>query len=204
MKKVIIAAVATAIAGLATASPFDIKFTGTGAGAGANITWFGNVMNVFAGKLNFVKNPSGPAFTTVCADLGHYISGGQVYNVDLQFSSAAPANVALAGRIVAANFASATSNEQAAALQLAVWEALYDGASTPSFGGGNFCTNGSTHNYDNLATQYYLNCPTNGEALYYKTTGNTGQSQLGVVPEPAALTALLAGMGVLAMRRKRA
>lgn len=202
MKKTVIFAAIIAAAS-ANASLFDMKFVGTGAGQGVGIVFNGSNKNVFAGKLNFKKMPSGPTFSSVCADLGNLITNGQTYGVNSKLSTADSAAVKKAGNIVAANFTSANSNENAAALQVAVWEALYDGASAPSFSSGSFKANLST-SVRAKATAYYNSITTPGTALYLKTTqNNCGQSQLTAVPEPAALASLGLGLALVVRRKTR-
>ncbi|MCE9557630.1 MAG: PEP-CTERM sorting domain-containing protein [Armatimonadetes bacterium] len=185
------------------ASLYDVKFLGTGAGKSVGITINGSNKTVFAGKLNFKKNPSGPSFQTVCADLGVSISGGAVYGVTSSFSNVGTTAVKKAGNIVGASFNSANSNDDAAALQLAVWEALYDGASAPSFSSGNFKTSASS-SVKTKATAYYAKISQAGNALYLKATPTgSGQSQLTAVPEPAALASLGLGLALIIRRKAR-
>ena len=186
-----------------SASLYDVKFLGTGAGKSVAITINGSNKTVFAGKLNFKKNPAGPTFQTVCADLGVSISGGAVYGVTSSFSNVGTASVKKAGNIVGASFNSANSNDDAAALQVAVWEALYDGASAPSFSSGNFKATLST-TVKNKANAYYAKISQAGNALYLKSTpSHAGQSQLTAVPEPAALAGLGLGIALIVRRKAR-
>ncbi|MBL8047599.1 MAG: PEP-CTERM sorting domain-containing protein [Chthonomonas sp.] len=188
----------------AFAAPYTVKFKSTSVGQSTSIKFYGSSKNVFAGKLKFNNVAKGSDFFTVCADLAVQISGGQTYNVNNQFASASPLGIAKAGRIVAKHFNSANTNEKAAALQLAVWEAIYDTGSSPSFSSGNFKATVST-SVKNQAYSYYSAISTPGEALYLKATPtNSGQSQLTVVPEPAALAALVIGAGMIVLRRKKA
>lgn len=204
MKKIFaLTALSTVLAANALATPFDMKFVRVDQGQGVSLTFDSNVMSVFAGKLQFQNQSNGNKFLTVCADLTRPISPGQSYNVDPQFSALSTPAVKRAGNIVAANFFGANTNFKAAALQVAVWEALYDGGSSPSFTGGRFCLNGASQNLTSQATEYYQAICNTGNALHYKTTTNCGQSQLAPVPEPAALTALVAGVGLMVARRKK-
>lgn len=201
IKLTFVAAALGAVA-ISSATPYDVKFKGTDLGKSVSITFFGSTKNVFAGKLRFQAMPAGAQFLTVCADLAHSIYGGQIYKVENKFSAASPLGVQKAGNIVADKFAGANTADKAAALQVAVWEALYDGGSAPSFTSGNFCLNGASSSFKSLAASYYSAISKSGNALYLKTTTNTGQSQLTVVPEPAALAALAIGAGLLIRRKK--
>lgn len=186
----------------AVAAPYTVKFKSTSVGQSAGITFFGNNKNVFAGKLKFQNVASGSQFFTVCADIANQITAGMVYRVENQLASASPLGIAKAGRIVAKHFTSANTNEKAAALQLAVWEAIYDTGSSPSFSSGNFKANVST-SVKNQAYSYYSAISTPGEALYMKAVpADCGQSQLTVVPEPTALGALALGAALIIRRKK--
>jgi hypothetical protein len=89
-------------------------------------------------------------------------------------------NVAKAGNIVAKFFGAARSADQCAGLQLAVWEAIEDGAARPDFGSGRFRSAGSAAVLG-FAQEYYKGLGEPGDALYLQTAGgggNDGQSQI--------------------------
>jgi hypothetical protein len=184
----------------------NIKYMGVDLGQGQAVDYNGTPMNVFAGKLNFLNLNTNVNFKTVCGDLGNVISNGQQWNcVPLQASSVS-ANMGAAGRIVAGAFYLPTNNEQAAALQLAVWEAVYDAgtnAGTADFTTGVFKTNISS-NLLTLANTYYSYVNTPGEAIYFQPNPlNAGQGQLAPVPEPATMLTLGAGLLIAARRRRK-
>lgn len=189
----------------ASAIAFPVVYQSSAAGSSVGVEFFGNHRNVFAGKLRFKDATTNATFLTVCADLANTISGGQAYSVDPSNTNSAAAGISAAGNIVSAHFASANSNDDATALQLAVWEAIYDynGSTAPAFAGGNFGAAASAGILAKAA-QYYASVATPGNATYLKANpSNSGQSQLTAVPEPAALAGLgIAGLMFILRRKK--
>jgi hypothetical protein len=111
-----------------------------------------------------------------------------------------------AGNIVAADFNKATDAQSGAALQLAVWSALYNGGDSFNANGVGFSVTGIDSAVLAQAATYYSDFNLSGSAQYFSITpGIGGQSQLTVVPapEPASMAALGIGIaGLLARRRK--
>lgn len=200
-----IALSATAIA----AQSQMVTFSSTAEGD-STTDWVYNSTNFndrFAGKLNF-SDPGdttglGTAFKTVCVDLDNAISAGNSWQANISLSSAQVGGLNLAGRIVGTYFAGATTNATAKQLQLAVWEAVYDGVAnggTADFAGGIFKSDEATA----TATTYYgaVNTHPWAEAYYITPTGgDRGQAQMTPTPEPATLAVL--GVGALAAMRRR-
>lgn len=181
-----------------------IKFLTTDGGASVDIRYNGNTTSVFAGKLKFQDMTSNVLFNTVCGDLDNHISFGQTYNVNKQLAASVSTTMGAAGNIVAKYFNQATTNTEKAALQLAVWEAIYDynGAGTPNFNAGNFRIVSASNSIKTKAAEFYSAVTITGAAIYFKPDPlNAGQGQLGPVPEPATMAVL--GLGVAALLRKR-
>lgn len=191
--------------GSALSAQANITFLNVDCGQSVNITYNSNARGVFAGKLKFHNNVSNQDMLTVCCDLDNTISGGQTYNCNAFNSSGVGGGITLAGNIVGGGFISASSNEDCAALQLAVWEATYDGVGN---GGVADFTNGIfgadiSGSLLTAATGYYALTGVPGSATYYKPDPlNAGQGQLGPVPEPATYAAVGLGLALL-IRRKR-
>ena len=115
-------------------APFNVQFVGEGLGEKVEISIDGGpIESVFAGKLTFKDGVRSEQ--TMCADVRSPISTGQIFMVQPGPSSGF-ARVAQAGRIVGMFFAKATTPDQCAGLQLAVWKAIEDGSSFPDFGSG--------------------------------------------------------------------
>ncbi len=200
MKNLIMVGLLVGTFGVAQA---NITFLSADIGQSVSIKYNSVVKGVFAGKLKFRDTATNKTFLSVCCDLQHFISSGQSYNVNTLGTAAQSGGLKLAGNIVAAMFTGATTNLQAAALQLAVWEATYDGVSNgtqPNFGNGVFeaTISGSLLNQ---AKTYYSAISTPGNALYLKPSPtNGGQAQMTAVPEPATMLVIA---GALLARRAR-
>lgn len=132
----------------------------------------------FAGKLGFRDRTS--SWESVCADVRSPIGTGDSFTVKTRNSSDIGGNIALAGRIVAKYFKLAKTPQQCAGLQLAVWEAIEDGGSTPDFTSGHFRARAETGVLD-YADQFYTAVDEPGSAMFLQTTqggGGGGQGQL--------------------------
>jgi hypothetical protein len=196
----------------AFASADDLTFLGldySGTLSG-NVTFFNAAKNadqtedVYIGKLLFQDGSN--KIATVCADLGSILDGNShaysVSNTDPTLNT----NLSLAGDIVAADFNKATDAQSGAALQLAVWSALYNGGATFNANGPDFKVTGISNSVLTQAAVYYADFDVHGAAQYFNTpSGFGGQSQLTIspAPEPASMAALGIGIiGLIARRRK--
>lgn len=163
---------------------------------------------VYAGFLDFNESSLGN-IQTVCVDLDHMISGGQVWP-DTIFDSApyGDPGIQLAGNIVAANFANVHTADEAVGLQLAVWEVRYDGAAggNPDFGSGAFTASGYSNDALTAANLFWQDRNTSASATFIRNEDGLGQDQMRTapVPEPASMTALALGaFGFLRRRFKK-
>lgn len=201
-------AIAAALLSIARpASAELISFNGTGRHlSNISISVGSQTASVSAGELNWTwlnGDLAGESLVSYCVDASTYLQGQQW--VDLEDTSTLGSSQA--GARVAYLFntfaATVTSNLQAAALQLAIWEALYD--SGQDLAGGIFklnTINSALHAQTNayLAQMYASNL--NDSAI--TTWLNTGKGQDQVtrrVPEPSTLL-LMAGAALFAARRK--
>lgn len=214
MKKAILSLACTSI--LVGAASASITYDGMGGHQTVKITFHGSNNNfsndnVSAGKMKF-QDPGndcglGTSFFSLCVDLDHNV-GSSAFGVNCSNTFGAGGGLEMAGKIARAFFAAAgTSNSKCAALQVAVWEAIYDGVSnggaTPDFSHGAFKC--STSSVLAQATTYYAAAMnTWGNSRYIKPTGHKGQAQITPVPEPATIGVLLAGaLGVIRRRVRK-
>jgi len=157
--------------------------------------------SVYAGQINFTS--SSGSLSTYCADALSRLNGASNSYAVSQLDLSQNTNLGKAGTILANNQAGATSAAQQAGLQLAVWEAIYDGGATFDASNAGFKAKNVSSEILGFASQYYATystTPTNS-VTYFGTNQAGGQSQMTAVPEPMTVAAL--GMGSLALLRRR-
>ena len=165
----------------------------------------GNSENVYMGALTFSNGTD--SIVTYCADLSSPLNNNSnPYSVDLVDQSNGT-GLALAAKILATNYTTATNADQQQGLQLAIWEALYDNNATFDYSSGRLqVVSGVGAPALGFAASSYTagigNTPTTAVELFSANSPG-GQSQIHVVPEPASLAALgLGAFGLVVRRRK--
>jgi hypothetical protein len=148
--------------------------------------------------------------TTYCIDVDHFISEGNTYQYTAQSDlKLAPtigndlAKVSAINELFDRNYnSSLTSSANSAAFQLALWELVYDGASSKSLSAGRIQANNTQaqNMLDSLGTSY-SNHDMAGHHLTALVSVKGAQDQITVTPNgvPAPPALLLAGVGVLAL-----
>ena len=206
----------------APASASQLDWTGTGKGAWATFSLegdpLGNPFSDFVGELlwNWVGSPA-PGFSndsiyTYCVDATSYLQDPEnVTARSTNLLTTVTGGADAGGRVAylvdkyAADVHSNGSDVDAAALQIAIWEALYD--STEDLAGGVFklVTTGAI--YDK--TKFYLDdlysggTYHTGTATWLDTSYGQDQVVLTPTPEPASLTLFGSALAYMAARRRK-
>ena len=232
-----------ALCGVMSANAFDIGTitfdnppTGSGVNGfrgtvnGVSVGGFAGLLNVTETDLTNPGNSLGPIFT-LCAELTStdlIVTPVEIFdptstfgNPDLTAAGNIMANVAglFGGSLATLN------NDQAFALQLDVWEAIYDGTSeaAPEFSTGHFQTGNTKSAADNLITaavladadQFWAFRNEALDSIFFEAAGSgvtdtRGQNMLTVrsggrrifTPEPVSMSLGFAGIGLFLRRRK--
>ncbi len=98
---------------------------------------------------------------------------------------------------------SAQTPLDAAGAQWAIWEAIQDGASSPSFDSGLVQLGASSANIATRAIDYFNSLSTYQPLPVMLLVSESRQDMIVVVPEPAAAALSAATLGLLAMLRRR-
>ena len=230
--KTIAAAIATvAVAASANAGFVDMKFLGTGEGSNVRTTHFGSTRNVFAGQLRHritggigAEAALNGDHRTFCADFYQSTSSSytpyEVVEAELVSDTLPMGSIradALRCIYTASGSAALNSNASsslAAAFQLAVWEIVTDFDGTMgslSITAGNFSAkktdgNALSTTINNHLTALFAAVASSNEGVpnLVGLRSQCAQDQLVMgfsIPTPG--TAVLAGMGILCIGRRR-
>jgi hypothetical protein len=216
----VVGVVALALLRPAAASAGNLDFAGLGRGvSGISVNGVATYGNVFAGELNWAwlgAPPSGfeSSIYTYCVDLLHTVTDPQTVTVKSTDDLNSPNSTTSAGQKAAWLFNTYASGihqsgtgAQAAGLQIAIWEALYDTTAGLNSGNVIFGGSGLTAAVITAANTYlvalYSSAPySTASALWLAPTGTTGQGQITNVAEPATLFLLGLGALVVFLRRR--
>lgn len=169
------AAIALGLQLIAPPQPVPVQFVTQTAGRNVTICLDGrDVRATFAGTLGFRDRRT--TWLSVCAGVRQPVRTGQSFWVLPTRTSRVGGNVRLAGNIAAKYLGAAKSNDECAALQLAIWEAIEDGGRHADFANGHFAARASDAVLS-LAEEVYEAVETPGEALWLETDGSAGGGQ---------------------------
>lgn len=207
LSKVVLAAVTVLAACSAYAE--DLKFTGLGLRDALTIKIAlngGEFKNTKAGILKMTDGTQ--TFESYCADVFSPMNTSYHSYTSSTVNFDAGTNLAMAGRIVANSYFDATTANQQAAMQIAIWSAIHNGGSSLDVNGSAFKVTGVSSEVLSLAKLYFdkgFENPINS-ATYFASSEAGAQSQImaNPVPEPGTMLVLGAGVAALvASRRKK-
>jgi len=194
--------IAVAGAGLACAAPLNLTGLGLGQNASASL---GSLSKSFYSGVQVGNYNGGASANMFCVDFDKRNSIPTTYDVSV-LNETSISNGALVGKVFN-KFSSYATNAEAAALQLAIWDAVYDGGdglTAGSFKSSNFQTEVAAifaADFTGVSSRITYYAPTshgqNGDLYQGMITGAP-------VPEPATMAVLAIGAGALLRRRRRA
>lgn len=212
------------LAAVGTASADTIKVTFVdGQGVRYSLNSGANFTATTAGQVRLQLNPTaGPLFWGFCADLLHYYGDGTTvqlespgldrmsnWNIPPYGGSPSAAGIRAAYLFRQFNGHTDLATNEAAALQVAIWEALFETGGSYNLGTGTarFQANGADVSVFTRAQEMLDGGFGPADAIWVRTVNNTDNSyhQDFMIPEPGALLMLGAGLlGVAtAVRRRR-
>jgi hypothetical protein len=182
---------------VASADSFDAYFAGTGRGTAVSGYNGSTSFSVWAGEIKW-DGVGVPDFLSYCIQMDSNVAYHQV------FSDALPQQISLQDAtqiayLVSKNFASITSDAGAAALQLAIWNVLYDSDYSISSGSFRSTTSAVLALGNSFLTDLQQYGSLGGSVNFFDA--KLGQDQV-TVPEPATLLLLGASAIVFGARRR--
>lgn len=203
----------------AQAMAIDLQFLGTGEGRNVSISTNSgsSFSTVFGGELKMKEVSPTLNFTAFCADPKTGMASGPFGTTELDSDFLGSKGLRagyLINKYAPSIFNLPVGNDRkdrAVALQVALWEVLVDGSSSPNISGGSFRarnTDGSALS-GSVSSLIHTYLGDNGSdiARYYKSDVDSkgkpiSQAVITPVPEPGTMLALGAGLAAFARKRR--